>query len=146
MMKFLCAENAKVDLFTQFKVNYIFELRYLSVYSKYRAIGLAKRLISRSITEASFHNYTVSLLPSRIVLLCKIFFFLQVLKIDTTGFYSQKVAQSLGFKTVLETFYSDYLDINDQPVFKVSPPHKSFQIMVKVFPRQGNEWDYCKCL
>lgn len=144
MMKLLCAENAKVDLFTQFKVNYIFELRYLSVDSKYRAIGLAKRLISRSITEASFHNYTVSLLASRIVSLGN--FFLQVLKIDTTGFYSQKVAQSLGFKTVLETFYSDYLDINDQPVFKVSPPHKSFQIMVKVIPRQGNEWDYCKCL
>lgn len=56
----------------------------------------------------------------------------QIMKSDATGLFSQKVATSLGFKTVSEQLYTEYLDENNEQIFNVSPPHKSLKIMYKL--------------
>lgn len=66
-------------------------------------------------------------------------FVFQILKMDATGLFSQKVAASHGFKPVLETFYEDYLDENGEQVFKVPAPHTSLQILCKDLSKMEDE-------
>lgn len=54
------------------------------------------------------------------------------MKSDATGLFSQKVATSLGFVAISEQPYTEYLDENNEPIFNVSPPHKSLKIMYKL--------------
>lgn len=54
------------------------------------------------------------------------------MKSDATGLFSQKVSNALGFKTMLELHYNEYVDENNEPIFPVEAPHKSFKIMCKV--------------
>lgn len=55
----LNAVNKELDLFTRYNVDKIFDLRILSVDSKYRGKGLAKELFSRSELIAEEHGYKV---------------------------------------------------------------------------------------
>lgn len=49
---FLYEENLKIDLFSQFNVDKYFELRILSVDSKFRGKGIAKRLFEEGVNMA----------------------------------------------------------------------------------------------
>lgn len=55
-----------------------------------------------------------------------------VMKADATGLFSQKIICSLGFRTLVESRYDEYMDeATDHPVFTVEPPHESLKIMYK---------------
>lgn len=58
---------------------------------------------------------------------------LQVFKEDATGFFSQRVAESLGLQTVRQIRYSDYMaEDTGEVVFKMAAPHDTLKIMVKI--------------
>jgi hypothetical protein len=58
---------------------------------------------------------------------------LQVFKEDATGFFSQRVAESLGLQTVRQIRYSDYMaGDTGEVVFKMPAPHDTLKIMVKI--------------
>jgi len=59
-------------------------------------------------------------------------FCFQLFKEDSTGLYSQKVAETLGLKTVFSLAYSEYTDPETgEPIFKTSEPHRFFKVMIK---------------
>ncbi|XP_062559972.1 uncharacterized protein LOC134224578 isoform X1 [Armigeres subalbatus] len=113
IFKLLYEQNLKINLFKQFDVEKIFEIRILSVDSKFRGKGLAKKLLEKSEELALDRGF-------------------QVLKTDATGAFSQRVVSSLGFVTKSEINYIDYLDDNGEQVFLVEPPHEKLKIMCKV--------------
>ncbi|XP_049541570.1 transferrin [Anopheles darlingi] len=108
----LYEENLKIDLFEQFAVEKIFEIRILSVDSKFRGQGLAKELMRKSEEVARNHGF-------------------RIMKTDATGMFSQRVASSLGFSTAHEIKYDEYLDQQGCPVFHVAAPHDRLKIMYK---------------
>lgn len=56
----------------------------------------------------------------------------QVMKADATGLFSQKISSSLGFSTLVEIRYDEFIDAETgYPVFHVDPPHESLKIMFK---------------
>ncbi|XP_065092277.1 arylalkylamine N-acetyltransferase 1 isoform X2 [Ochlerotatus camptorhynchus] len=113
IFKLLYEQNLKINLFKQFDVDKIFEIRILSVDSKFRGKGLAKKLIEKSEELALDRGF-------------------QVMKTDATGAFSQRVVSSLGFITKSELNYADYLDENGEQTFVVEPPHEKLKIMCKV--------------
>lgn len=54
--------NKEIDLFGKYGVDKIFELRILSVDSKYRGKGLAKELFSRSELIAEEYGFKVNMI------------------------------------------------------------------------------------
>ncbi|XP_068085812.1 arylalkylamine N-acetyltransferase 1 [Anabrus simplex] len=106
--------NLKADLFSAYHVDRIFECRILSVDKRFRGRGLAKELLQRSESVARKKGF-------------------RVLKEDATGYFSQRVAESLGLEVVLEVRYSDYKsEDTGEVVFNTEPPHECLKIMVKV--------------
>ncbi|XP_058837088.1 arylalkylamine N-acetyltransferase 1-like [Topomyia yanbarensis] len=113
IFKLLYEQNYRINLFKQFDVDKIFEIRILSVDSKFRGQGLAKILLKKSEELALERGF-------------------QVMKTDATGAFSQRVVSSLGFITKGEIKYTDYLDSNGDQIFVVEPPHEKLKIMCKV--------------
>lgn len=56
----LCNANKELDLFSKYNVDKIFELRILSVDSKFRGRGVAKELIAKSEKIALENGFQVS--------------------------------------------------------------------------------------
>ncbi|XP_044728139.1 arylalkylamine N-acetyltransferase 1-like [Chrysoperla carnea] len=112
IFRFLYEQNMKINLFEQHSIDTIFECRILSVDSDYRGLGIAKKLLKRSLEVAQKNNF-------------------KIFKADATGLFSQRVNESLGCKTILEVKYTDYKDKYDNQVFQVSEPHEYLKIMVK---------------
>lgn len=113
IFKLLYEHNLKINLFTQFDVDKIFEIRILSVDSKFRGQGLAKKLMEHSEKVALERGF-------------------KVMKTDATGAFSQRAVGSMGFVTKHEVKYSDYLDDQGEQIFMVEPPHEKLKIMCKV--------------
>ncbi|XP_055624793.1 arylalkylamine N-acetyltransferase 1-like [Toxorhynchites rutilus septentrionalis] len=113
IFKLLYEQNLKIDLFNHFNVDKMFEIRILSVDTKFRGQGLAKKLIAKSEEVALEHN-------------------IKVIKTDATGAFSQRVVGSLGFVTKGEIKYKDYLDEQGDTIFVVDPPHEKLKIMCKI--------------
>lgn len=59
IFKFLYGENFKVNLFEQLGVDKIFEVRILSVDSKFRGQGIAKKLLIKSQEIAEENGFKV---------------------------------------------------------------------------------------
>ncbi|KAK3912823.1 Dopamine N-acetyltransferase [Frankliniella fusca] len=108
----LYSVNRRLDLFTKYGVDRIFECRILSVDNRYRGRGLARQLLERSIETARAAGF-------------------QLVKEDATGLFSQRAAESMGFQTVCELPYEEYTDEAGRVVFPIEAPHKSLKIMVK---------------
>lgn len=132
IFKFLYGENFKVNLFEQLDVDKIFEVRILSVDSKYRGQGIAKKLLQKSQEVAEQNGFKVRSSIPLVHSFSNVTFSIQVMKSDATGLFSQKISESLGFVTCSEISYDQYTDDNNCPVFPVEPPHKSLKIMYKV--------------
>ncbi|XP_047100140.1 arylalkylamine N-acetyltransferase 1 [Schistocerca piceifrons] len=106
--------NRRLDLFTAHGVDQIFECRILSVDSRYRGRGLARRLLQLSEGTARERGF-------------------KVLKEDATGLFSQRVAESLGLQTACQVRYCDYTaEDTGEVVFHTPQPHDCLKIMVKV--------------
>nr|CAD7606873.1 unnamed protein product [Timema genevievae] len=110
----LYGANLTLDLFRQHGVDRIFECRILSVDKRFRGRGLARELLRRSEEVARENGF-------------------KVFKEDATGFFSQKVAESVGLQTVHELRYEDYTSPDTgEVIFKTKKPHESLKIMVKI--------------
>lgn len=105
--------NRQVDFFTHFNVDRVFDVRILSVDSRFRGQGIAAELMSKSEEIAKENN-------------------IKVMKADATGIYSQNICTKLGFEKIAEIYYDRYTDDSGVPILKVEPPHKNLQIMFKV--------------
>ncbi|XP_077300701.1 arylalkylamine N-acetyltransferase 1-like [Arctopsyche grandis] len=102
-----------LELFKKYDVEKIFECRIMSVDSRARGKGLATDLFRRAIQLAKDNGF-------------------KIMKGDATGAYSQKMAEGLGFGTLIELNYKDYLDPGTGlPVFEVPTPHETLKIMTK---------------
>ncbi|XP_053686327.1 uncharacterized protein LOC128735868 [Sabethes cyaneus] len=112
IFKLLYEQNLRINLFNKFNVDRIFEIRILSVDSKFRGQGLAKKLIMKSEALAIENGF-------------------QLLKTDATGIISQKLMGAQGFETVCEIVYEHYLDENGDQIFVVEAPHNKLKIMCK---------------
>jgi len=105
-------ENLKVDLFSQFNLEKMFEVRILSVDSKFRGKGIAKSLFEESEKLAREIDS-------------------KVIKADCTGLFSQKITASLGYILVHERYYDKYLNDKGERIIPVEPPHEKLQIKYK---------------
>ncbi|CAK9806794.1 Arylalkylamine N-acetyltransferase 1 [Anthophora plagiata] len=100
--------NEKIDLFSKYNVDELFECRILSVDENFRGKGLANVLMADSIETAKNAGF-------------------KVFKADATGMFSQKVCLKHGFQVEAEIPYTD-LDVSIRP----APPHQALMLMVKV--------------
>ncbi|KAG5879467.1 Dopamine N-acetyltransferase, partial [Gonioctena quinquepunctata] len=109
--------NKELDLFTKYNVDGIFDLRILSVDNKYRGRGLAKELFARSEKIAQENG-------------------LELIKVDATSFFTQKVCENFGLTTSKSVRYADYLDENGHKMYDTKAPHDFYKVMVKHMPSE----------
>ncbi|XP_012254439.1 uncharacterized protein LOC105685159 [Athalia rosae] len=100
--------NEKVDLFSKYHVDKIFECRILSVADNFRGKGLASTLMTDSMETARAAGF-------------------KVFKADATGIYSQKICTNFGFEIAAEIRYCE-IDESIRP----EPPHEALKLMVKI--------------
>ncbi|KAL0130754.1 hypothetical protein PUN28_002402 [Cardiocondyla obscurior] len=100
--------NDKIDLFTKYEVDELFEFRILSVDADHRGKGLANILMADSIQTAKNAGF-------------------KVCKADATGAFSQKVCLKYGFQVEAEIPYTE-LDKSIRP----APPHQALKLLVKL--------------
>lgn len=110
---FLYTHNARHNLFKEFNVDKIFEVRILSVDAKFRGQGIAKNLLRKSEACAAENDF-------------------RMMKLDATSLFTQKVSASLGYLMRSEYRYDEYVDENNERIFDVEPPHESSKIMYKL--------------
>ncbi|KAL1138957.1 hypothetical protein AAG570_009019 [Ranatra chinensis] len=108
----LYSVSDSLDLFNKYDVDKIFECRILSVDRGYRGRRLGERLLDHSHKVAKEHDF-------------------KVLKGDSTGLYSQKILAKLGYQSVYQLLYKDYLGEDGNPVFDTEEPHTCLKIMIK---------------
>ncbi|XP_017778189.1 PREDICTED: uncharacterized protein LOC108563894 [Nicrophorus vespilloides] len=104
--------NQELDLFAKYNLEKIFELRILSVNSKYRGKGIAKELFLRSEILAEESGF-------------------KLMKVDATSRFSQRVAESLGMSTAKAVKYSEFKDEKGQSIYSIQPPHEYYKVMIK---------------
>lgn len=110
---FLHTHNTQHNLFKEFNVDKIFEVRILSVDAKFRGQGIAKNLL-RKCEEIAIENG------------------FRMLKLDATSLFTQKVSASLGYQMRSEYRYDEYVNEKNERVFDVEPPHESCKTMYKL--------------
>ncbi|XP_033210086.1 uncharacterized protein LOC117168492 [Belonocnema kinseyi] len=100
--------NEKIDLFSKYNAEDLFECRILSVDDRFRGKGLGNMLVKASLETARNSCF-------------------KVFKADATGLFSQKVFLKHGFQVEAEIPYSE-IDENIRP----DPPHRALQLLVKI--------------
>ncbi|XP_065159407.1 uncharacterized protein [Atheta coriaria] len=111
--------NQEIDLFGKYGIDKIFELRILSVNSKFRGKGIAKDLFARSEMLAEECGY-------------------KLMKVDATSRFSQRVAESLGMITAKAVHYGDFQDENGKHIYQIEAPHEYYKIMIKELGKKSN--------
>ncbi|CAH2006044.1 unnamed protein product [Acanthoscelides obtectus] len=105
--------NKQVDLFSKYNVDKIFDLRILSVDAQFRGRGVAKELFSRSEIIAEEYGF-------------------QLMKVDATSLFTQKVCESFGLEVEKAERYGDFKDKDGKKIYDTKPPHDYYKLMVKV--------------
>ncbi|KAK7600811.1 hypothetical protein V9T40_008252 [Parthenolecanium corni] len=113
IFSFLYDINRDLNLFAKYRVDQIFECRILSVDQNYRGQGLAQRLLEKSLEVAEEAG-------------------IKLFKQDATSFYTQKIAENMGFVSVFELRYKAYRNDDGKIIFETSEPHKFLKVMVKL--------------
>ncbi|KAH8343564.1 hypothetical protein KR059_012546, partial [Drosophila kikkawai] len=108
----LHCHNTKNDLFKEFAVDSIFDVRILSVDSSYRGRGIANELVKQSVALAKKNGFCL-------------------LKADATGIFSQKIFRSHGFEVFAEQPYDKYTDDEGHIILPVEAPHIKLQLLIK---------------
>lgn len=117
---FLLEQNVKHNLFKQFNLNAIFEIRILSVDGNYRGHGIGRNLMIKSEKLAIEKNF-------------------KLIKSDATSLFTQKLCTSLGYKTISEMRFDEYKNDNNEIIFNVEPPHVSTKIVIKEINQNQND-------
>lgn len=112
IFELLYKHNLQVDLFVRYNVDRIFDVRILSVDSRYRGQGIAKELVKRAELVARQAGY-------------------HLLKADATGIFSQKILRSQGFETFSEQLYAKYTNEEGLIILPVEAPHIKLQLLIK---------------
>ncbi|EFA02243.1 arylalkylamine N-acetyltransferase 1 [Tribolium castaneum] len=112
--------NKSIDLFTKYNVDKIFELRILSVDSRFRGRGIAKELFLRSELIAEEHGF-------------------KLVKVDATSLFTQRAAECLGFITEKCVTYGDFKDENGRKIYDTKSPHDYYKVMTKVVSPKSND-------
>ena len=89
----------------------IFSFQVLSVHPNYRRLGIATKLVQKSIELARSRGF-------------------EVVKAEATGKYSQKLYTKLNFDILFEISYNDY-KVDGEVVFKNMAIDSGFQIRAK---------------
>lgn len=55
---------------------------------------------------------------------------------DATSYFTQKIAESLGYVTIKSVKYSDFKDENGESIYKTESPHDYYKVMLKVLPEK----------
>jgi GNAT superfamily N-acetyltransferase len=111
--------NKTANLFGKYNVDKIFELRILSVDSRFRGKGIARELFLRSELIAEEHGF-------------------KLVKVDATSLFTQKVAECLGFTVEKSVKYGDYKDENGQKIYDTKSPHDYYKVMIKLISAKQN--------
>lgn len=61
----------------------------------------------------------------------KISFFLQLIKVDATSLFTQKICESFGLIVEKSIRYHDFLDENGKKIYNTESPHDYYKIMTK---------------
>lgn len=112
IFELLYKHNLQVDLFARYDVDRIFDVRILSVDSRYRGQGIAKELVRRAEQVARKSGYNL-------------------LKADATGIFSQKILRSQGFEPFSEQLYDKYTNEEGLIILPVEAPHIKLQLLTK---------------
>ncbi|XP_060661863.1 arylalkylamine N-acetyltransferase 1 [Drosophila nasuta] len=112
IFELLYRHSLQVDLFARYNVQRIFDVRILSVDSRYRGQGIAKELVRRAEQVARESGY-------------------HLLKADATGIFSQKILRSQGFEAFSEQLYAKYRDDEGRIILPVEAPHIKLQLLTK---------------
>lgn len=56
---------------------------------------------------------------------------LQLLKVDATSLFTQKVAESNGFSVEKSVKYGDFKDDNGKKIYDTESPHDYYKVMIK---------------
>lgn len=113
IMRLLHEANAKLDFFTEFGVDRIFDFRVLSVSMNYRGQGIGRRLMEE--LEKLARQEGAKLMIA-----------------DFTGLFSQKISEKLGWQLAHEVVYNEYRDKKGQVLINAEPPHTSLQVKYKL--------------
>lgn len=112
IFQLLYTHSLKADLFERFNVDRIFDVRILSVDSRFRGQGIAQELMRRTELVARRAGYPL-------------------LRADATGIFSQKILRSQGFEPISEQLYAKYKDSEGSIILPVEAPHIKLQILTK---------------
>lgn len=105
---------------------------------RFRCQGIAKNLMLKSEKMALENGFkvmrftTIFAISVQFIKSISFIALSQVLKIDATGYFSQRISSSMNFDTLSEVLYDNYLNDAGLPIFRVPPPHEKFKIMFKV--------------
>ncbi|CAH0559958.1 unnamed protein product [Brassicogethes aeneus] len=111
--------NKSLDLYSKYNVEEIFDIRILSVDTRYRGKGLAKELFHRSGLLAAEKGF-------------------KLLKTDATSLFTQKVAESDGYTVAKSVKYGDYKDENGKQIYKTQSPHDYYKVMIRLIDGHAN--------
>lgn len=56
------------------------------------------------------------------------------MKVDATSWFTQKIAESCGLKTIKEVRYKDFKDEEGKIIYNTVSPHDFYKVMVKELP------------
>lgn len=114
IFRLLYEQSIEANFFHRYNADRLFELRILSVSSKFRGQGIAKSLVEHAVQVGKEKGFKVA-------------------KTDATGIFSQKIFKSNGFCVVVEKLYDKYVDSHGEAILKVQPPHIKLQILYKLY-------------
>lgn len=104
ILKLLGVANRSADVFTRYGVDKIFYSFMTCVKPTIRGKNLGVRLKQELMELGRRLGY-------------------KVLTADCTSFYSARVCERMGWDLVNFIAYKDYVDENNEPIFKPPPPH-----------------------
>ncbi|KAF5289848.1 hypothetical protein FQR65_LT10664 [Abscondita terminalis] len=112
--------NHELNLFETYNVDKIFELRFLSVDSRYRGRGIANELFVRSEIIAEEYG-------------------LKIIKVDATSMFTQKICEKFGLTTAKSVVYKEFKDENGKLLYNTKSPHDYYKVMLKELSSSSNK-------
>ncbi|PSN56371.1 hypothetical protein C0J52_13971 [Blattella germanica] len=112
LLRFWAYLDRESELWNQYGVSRIFEIRILATDKRFRGRGIATALAKNSLNLAKELGFPL-------------------VRMDCTNHYSSLAAKRLGMDIAYSLKYSDYLTNNGRPIFDTPSPHQSATIYVQ---------------
>lgn len=66
-------------------------------------------------------------------------YFFQLIKVDATSLFTQKICGSFGLVTVKAVRYNDFKDEQGKTLYATESPHDYYKVMIKQLPSKPNK-------